>query len=115
MLVTVQFGLRPEVSKHHIRVCDCLTVQFAFSIRSDSGETSVYNRDCGQLVPKPAAASKTNWLDGSADSASKPKKQVPHQQTTAASVPALPQGVFRGNGGHLPPASVPVAAVAAIP
>ena len=79
------------------------------------GETSVFNRDCGQLVPKPAAASKTNWLDGSADSASKPKKQVPHQQTTAASVPALPQGVFRGNGGHLPPASVPVAAVAAIP
>jgi hypothetical protein len=33
----VQFGLRPDSSKHHIRVCVCLTDQFAFFSRADSG------------------------------------------------------------------------------
>jgi hypothetical protein len=33
----VQFGLRPDTSKHHIRVCVCLTAQFAFFSRADSG------------------------------------------------------------------------------
>jgi hypothetical protein len=32
----VQFGLRPDVSTHHIRVCACLTDQFAFFSRADS-------------------------------------------------------------------------------
>lgn len=78
------------------------------------GETSVYKRDCGQLVPKPAVANKTDWRDGSAARAAKPKKQAPQQQMAAALAPARPQS-GRGNGGHRPPATVPVAAVAAIP
>ena len=43
------------------------------------GETSVYKRDCGQLVPKPVAATKTDWCEGSDVRAAKPKKQVPQQ------------------------------------
>jgi hypothetical protein len=78
------------------------------------GETSVYKHDCGQLVPKPAVENKTDWRDGSAARAAKPKKQVSQQQMAAAPAPARPQG-GRGNGGHRPPATVPVAAVAAIP
>ena len=30
-------------------------------------ETSVYKGDCGQLVPKPEATTKTDWRDGSVD------------------------------------------------
>jgi hypothetical protein len=78
------------------------------------GETSVYKRDCGQLVPKPAVTNKTDWREGSAARVAKPKKQVPQQQMDAAPAPGRPQS-GRGNGGHCPPATVPVAAVAAIP
>ena len=28
MFVIVKFGFRPDASKHHIRVCDCLSAQF---------------------------------------------------------------------------------------
>ena len=38
------------------------------------GETSVYKRDCGQLVPKPATTSKSDWSDGSAARSAKTKK-----------------------------------------
>ena len=37
MFAIVQFGLRPDTSIHHIRVCGCLLAQFAFSSRADSG------------------------------------------------------------------------------
>jgi hypothetical protein len=37
MFTIVRYGLRPNASKHHIRVCSCLTVQFAFFSRADSG------------------------------------------------------------------------------
>ena len=37
MFAIVQFGLRPDDSKHHIRVCVCLTAQFVFFSRADSG------------------------------------------------------------------------------
>ena len=37
MFDIVQFGLRPDASKHHIRVCVCLVAQFAFFSRADSG------------------------------------------------------------------------------
>jgi hypothetical protein len=37
MFAIVQFGLRPDASKHHIRVCACLAAQFAFFSRADSG------------------------------------------------------------------------------
>ncbi len=33
----VHFGLRPNASRYHIRVCACLTTQFAFFSRVDSG------------------------------------------------------------------------------
>ena len=35
--VIVQLGLRPDVSNHHIRVCVCLSAQFDFFNRADSG------------------------------------------------------------------------------
>jgi hypothetical protein len=37
MFPIVNFGLFPDVSKHHIRVCKCLTVHFTFFSRADSG------------------------------------------------------------------------------
>ena len=42
------------------------------------GETSVYKRDCAQLVPKLATETKTDCREGSAVRATKPKKHVPH-------------------------------------
>ena len=44
------------------------------------GETSVYKRDCGQLVPKPVTTPKTDWCDGSATTSVKTKKLASHQQ-----------------------------------
>ena len=37
MFAIVQFGLRPDASKHQVRVCACLAAQFAFFSRADSG------------------------------------------------------------------------------
>jgi hypothetical protein len=37
MFTIVRYGLRPNASKHHIRVCACLAAQFAFFSRADSG------------------------------------------------------------------------------
>ena len=37
------------------------------------GETIVYKRDCGQLVPKPTVAAKTDWREGSAVRSVSPK------------------------------------------
>jgi hypothetical protein len=37
MFAIVQFGLHPDSSKHHIRVCACLSTQFVFFSRADSG------------------------------------------------------------------------------
>jgi hypothetical protein len=37
MLTIVMYGLRPDASKHQIRVCACLAAQFAFFSRADSG------------------------------------------------------------------------------
>jgi hypothetical protein len=76
-----------------------------------SGETSVYKRDCGQFVPKPVAATKTDWREASAVSPVKPKKQAPQQQMSAVSAPSHPQGEGPGNGGYRSPSSVPVVSV----
>jgi hypothetical protein len=78
------------------------------------GETSVYKRDCGQLVPKQAVANKTDCREGISGRSAKPKKQVSQQQMAAAPAPVRPQN-GRGNGGHRPPATVPVVAIATIP
>ena len=40
------------------------------------GETSVYKRDCGQLVPKPVVATKTDWCEGIVVRDAKPKNHV---------------------------------------
>ncbi len=37
MFTIVRYCLRPNASKHHIRVCACLVAQFAFFCRADSG------------------------------------------------------------------------------
>jgi hypothetical protein len=37
MFTIVRYGLRPNSSKHHIRVCACLAAQFAVFSRADSG------------------------------------------------------------------------------
>jgi hypothetical protein len=37
MLTIVMYGLRPDASKHQIRVCACLAAQSAFFSRADSG------------------------------------------------------------------------------
>ncbi len=37
MFTIVRYGLRPNASKHHIRVCACLAAQFVFFSRADSG------------------------------------------------------------------------------
>jgi hypothetical protein len=37
MFTTVMFGRRPNASKHHIRACVCLSAQFVFFSRADSG------------------------------------------------------------------------------
>ena len=37
MVTVVHFDLRPNTSKHHIRVCACLAAQFTFFSRTDSG------------------------------------------------------------------------------
>ncbi len=37
MFTIVRYGLRPNASKHHIRVCACLAAHFAFFSRADSG------------------------------------------------------------------------------
>ncbi len=37
MFTIVMYGLRPNASNHHIRVCACMTAQFAFFSRADSG------------------------------------------------------------------------------
>ena len=79
------------------------------------GETSGYNRDSGQLIPKPVAATKTHWREGSAARAAKPKKQVSQQQMTVVVAPARPHA-GRGSGtGQHPPATSPIAAVVALP
>ncbi len=36
MFTIVMFGLRPNSSKQHIRVCECLSAQFVFFSRADS-------------------------------------------------------------------------------
>ena len=37
MVTIVHFGLRPNASNHHIRVCAFLVTQFVFFSRADSG------------------------------------------------------------------------------
>ena len=76
------------------------------------GETSVYKRDCGQLVPKPVVTSKTDWSDGSAARSVKTKKQAPQEQMAAVTAPPRPAG---GRGGSRPPAAVPMVAAAIVP
>ena len=51
------------------------------------GETSVYKRDCGQLVPKPVTTPKTDWCDGSAVRSVKTKKLSSHQQLSRLCLP----------------------------
>ena len=75
-------------------------------------ETRVYKRDCGQLVPKPADTSKTDWRDGSVARSVKTKKQAPHQEMAAVTAPPRLTG---GRGGPRPPAAVPIVGADIVP
>ena len=76
------------------------------------GETRVYKRDSGQLVPKTVVTPKTDWRDGSAARSAKTDKQAPHQQMTAVTAPPCPAG---GRGGPHPPVDVPIVAAVIVP
>ena len=76
------------------------------------GETSVYKRDYGKLVPKPVVTPKTDWCDGSVSRSGKTKQQTPHQKMTVVSAPPRPGG---GCDGPHPPASVPIVTADIVP
>ena len=76
------------------------------------GELAAYKHDCNKLVPKPVVQVKTNWRTGNDVRSAKPKKQAPQQQMAPAVAHARPA---MGRGGGRPPATAPVAAVAALP
>ncbi len=59
-------------------------------------ETSVYKRDCGQLVPKSADTPKTDCRDGRVVRSVKTKKQETLEEMTAVTGPPCPPG---GCGG----------------
>jgi hypothetical protein len=79
----------------------------------DYDETSVYNRDCGQLVPKPVATTKTDWREESAPRSTKPKSKSLIIKWLR-SVPSRPLP-GRGNGGHRLPVPVPVVSATVSP
>ena len=55
MFPIVQFGLRPDASKHHIRVCACLTAQFAFFSNADSSVLlTPINAQASASLPSPS-------------------------------------------------------------
>ena len=79
----------------------------------DYDETSVYNRDCGQLVPKPVAVTKTDWREESAVRSTKTKSKSLISKWLRP-VPSRPLP-GRGNGGHRLPVPVPVVAATVVP
>jgi hypothetical protein len=79
------------------------------------GETSSYKRDSEQLVPKPVAATTTEWRKDRATRAAKPKNQAPQQQMDVVTAHARPHA-GRGRGARQrPPATALIAAVVALP
>jgi hypothetical protein len=79
------------------------------------GETSGYKRDSEQLVPKPVAATTTEWREGSATRAAKPKKQAPQQQMAVVAAHARPHAGRGSGAGQRPPATALIGAVVALP
>ena len=79
------------------------------------GQTSGYTRDYEQLVPKPVAATTTEWHEGSATRVAKTKNQAPQQQMAVVAAHARPHA-GRGRGARQrPPATAFIAAVVAFP
>ena len=79
------------------------------------GQTSGYTRDYEQLVPKPVAATTTEWHEGSATRVAKTKNQAPQQQMAVVAAHARPHA-GRGRGaGQRPPATAFIVAVVAFP
>jgi hypothetical protein len=79
------------------------------------GETSGYKRDSEQLVPKPVAATTTEWREGSATRATKPKIQAPQQQMAVVAAHARPHAGCGRGAGQRPIATALIAAVVALP
>ena len=74
------------------------------------GETIVYLRDCGQLVPKPVAKTTTDWCDRSDDRSTKTKEEASHQQMVVDTVPPP-----HPTGGTHPHAAVPIVTATIVP
>ena len=79
------------------------------------GQTSGYTRDYEQLVPKPVAATTTEWHEGSATRAAKTKNQAPQQQMAVVAAHARPHAGCGRGAGQRPPATAFIAAVVAFP
>ena len=79
------------------------------------GQTSGYKRDYEQLVPKPVAATTTEWHEGSATRAVKTKNQASQQQMTVVAAHARPHAARGRGAGQRPPATAVIAAVVAFP
>ena len=112
-----QFELNHKFARAHNPTDDIMTVGPDIydnykHLTNPCGETIVYKRDCGQLVPKPTVTSKTDWRDGSVVRSSKTKKQTPHHQMVSDTAPPLPAD---GRGGPCPPPAVPIVAAVIVP
>jgi hypothetical protein len=79
------------------------------------GQTSGYTRDYEQLVPKPVAATTTEWHEGSATRAAKTKNQAPQQQMAVVAAPEHPHAGYGSGTGQCPPATAPIETVVALP
>jgi hypothetical protein len=79
------------------------------------GETIGYKRDSEQLVPKPVAATTTEWREGSATRSAKPKIQAPQQQMAVVAAHARPHAGCGRGAGQRPPATALIAADVALP
>jgi hypothetical protein len=79
------------------------------------GETSGYKRDSEQLVTKPVAATTTEWSEGSATRAAKPKKKAPQQQIAVVVAHVRPHAGRGSGAGQRPPATALIGAVVALP
>ncbi len=74
-----------------------------------------YKRDSEQLVTKSVDATTTEWSEGSATRAAKPKKKAPQQQIAVVAAHARPHAGRGSGAGQRPPATVLIGAVVALP
>ena len=85
-----QFELNRKFAGAHNPTDDSMTagpgIYDNYKRKDNSYETSVYKRDCAQLVPNPTVTPKTDWRDGSAVRPAKNKQEASQQQMVAVTV-----------------------------